>query len=292
MAKYLDPKNDLTFKLIFGEHPDLLINFLNAMMPFAPDNLITEIEYLPSEQVPDNPGKKNSIVDVKCRDKSKRVFIIEMQMLWTDDFTNRLVFNAGKAYVRQLDKGGSFHLLHPVYTLALLDENFDEKTEEFYHHYQIVNRDNTEEVIEGLEFVLVELKKFKLDKWQDRKIASLWMRFLREVNEDMRVLPEELANNKAISKAAELCEEAGFTPEQLAAYEAYWDIISTERTIREGSLARGEALGRAAERAEIQENLVVKSHQKGLSIELISSISGLTPEQVIEILKLHGLYSP
>ena len=32
MALYLDPKNDLTFKRIFGEHPDLLIDFLNALM--------------------------------------------------------------------------------------------------------------------------------------------------------------------------------------------------------------------------------------------------------------------
>jgi predicted transposase/invertase (TIGR01784 family) len=83
MARYLDPKNDLTFKRIFGEHPDLLIGFLNALMPFSTDRQIKEIEYLPTEQVPDIIGKKNFIVDVKCKDKSGQVFIIEMQMLWT-----------------------------------------------------------------------------------------------------------------------------------------------------------------------------------------------------------------
>jgi hypothetical protein len=104
MARYLDPRNDLTFKRIFGEHPDLLIGFLNAVMPLSPEHLIKEIEYLPAEQVPDIPGKKYSIVDVKCKDKSGRIFIVEMQMLWTSDFMNRMVFNASKAYVRQLDK--------------------------------------------------------------------------------------------------------------------------------------------------------------------------------------------
>ena len=49
MARYLDPKNGLTFKRIFGEHPVLLIHFLNAVMPFAPDRQIVEIEYLPAE---------------------------------------------------------------------------------------------------------------------------------------------------------------------------------------------------------------------------------------------------
>ncbi|MDR2680550.1 MAG: hypothetical protein LBC47_07050 [Tannerella sp.] len=37
MARYLDPKNDLIFKRIFGEHPRLLVSFLNALMPLAPD---------------------------------------------------------------------------------------------------------------------------------------------------------------------------------------------------------------------------------------------------------------
>ena len=35
MAKlYLDPKADLTFKRVFGEHLDLVISLLNALLPF------------------------------------------------------------------------------------------------------------------------------------------------------------------------------------------------------------------------------------------------------------------
>lgn len=30
MSRYLDPKADVVFKRIFGEHPHLLKNFLNA----------------------------------------------------------------------------------------------------------------------------------------------------------------------------------------------------------------------------------------------------------------------
>ena len=32
--RYLDPKADLTFKKVFGEHPDLVISLLNALLPF------------------------------------------------------------------------------------------------------------------------------------------------------------------------------------------------------------------------------------------------------------------
>jgi hypothetical protein len=97
MARYLNPTADLTFKRIFAEHPHLLINFLNSVMPFENGRYITDIDYLPTEMVPDNPGKKFSIVDVRCKDNFKRHFIVEMQGSWYEAFMNRIVFNAGKA---------------------------------------------------------------------------------------------------------------------------------------------------------------------------------------------------
>ena len=76
--RYLDPKADLTFKHVFGEHPDLVISLLNALLPLNPRHEIREIEYLPAELVPENPLRKNSIVDVRCRDAEGRQFIVEM----------------------------------------------------------------------------------------------------------------------------------------------------------------------------------------------------------------------
>ena len=34
-GKYLNPKADLTFKLVFGDHKDLAMSFLNALLPLA-----------------------------------------------------------------------------------------------------------------------------------------------------------------------------------------------------------------------------------------------------------------
>nr|WP_167332536.1 hypothetical protein [Bacteroides timonensis] len=31
--RYLNPKADLTFKHVFGEHPDLVMSLLNALLP-------------------------------------------------------------------------------------------------------------------------------------------------------------------------------------------------------------------------------------------------------------------
>ena len=81
MSRYLDPKADVVFKKIFGDHPALLISFLNAVLPLASDNIIIEIEYLATEQIPEIPEFKRTIADVKCKDSQGRAFIVEMQKI-------------------------------------------------------------------------------------------------------------------------------------------------------------------------------------------------------------------
>ena len=45
--RYLDPKADLTFNRVFGEHPDLVMSLLNALLPLDAGQEVAEIEYLP-----------------------------------------------------------------------------------------------------------------------------------------------------------------------------------------------------------------------------------------------------
>ncbi|MDR0412486.1 MAG: Rpn family recombination-promoting nuclease/putative transposase [Dysgonamonadaceae bacterium] len=325
MARYLDPRNDLTFKRIFGEHPRLLVSFLNALMPLAPDRFIESIEYLPPEQVPETPLKKNSIVDVRCIDNYKRQFIVEMQMLWSEFFNRRMVFNASKAYVRQLNKNEGYDLLHPVYGLGIINDVFDRKTPEYYHHYQTINRNNTEEVIEGLEFVLVELPKFKAQKPADRKMSVLWLRFLSEVGDPGQSVSPDLLENEEIHEALTLCEEGAFTAEEMAWYEQYWDYIRVEKGLADTAKAEGLAEGRvegrveglakglaegraeglakgrveglaegrvegrveglAKGRAEGLEQTVLAAYENKFSIEQIRLFSGLDEDAIFEILK-------
>ena len=48
--KYLDPKADLTFKKIFGNHPDRLKTLLNTLQSLNEDELIRQQQYLPTTE--------------------------------------------------------------------------------------------------------------------------------------------------------------------------------------------------------------------------------------------------
>lgn len=282
--RYLNPKADLTFKRVFGEHPDLVKSFLNALLPLEPEENITDIEYLPSEMVPENPLRKNSIVDVRCKDNKGRYFIVEMQMIWSPEFKQRVLFNASKAYVRQMDSGEKYDLLQPVYSLNLVNDIFEPELEEYYHYYRLVHMQYSERVINGLQLVFVELPKFTPHTYSEKKMQILWLRYLTEIDEKTREVPEELLENPEIKKAVTVLEESAFTPEQLLGYEKFWDIISVEKTLVSSAERKGKEEGKkeGIEEGKKEEKLLIASNAKkqGLSPDMISSLTGLSIEEI------------
>lgn len=278
----------MTFKRIFGEHPDLVMSLLNALLPFKEGEEITEIEYLPSDLVPENPLRKYSIVDVRCRDKQGRQFLVEMQMLWSPEFHQRVLFNASKAYVRQLEKGEQYELLQPVYSLNLVNEVFESTLEGYYHHYSLVHVEHSDRVIDGLQLIFVELPKFTPHTFSEKKMHVLWLRFLTEIGEKTRQVPEELASVPEISKALTVLEESAFNDGEMYAYEKFWDGVSVEKTlyysgiregIREGKregLAEGEAKGKQESMRQVASAL----KRKGMDIPSIMECTGLDEKTI------------
>lgn len=278
--RYLDPKADLTFKRVFGEHPDLVMSLLNALLPISEEEEITDIEYLPAEMVPDNPLRKNSIVDVRCKDKKGRQFIVEMQMIWSPEFKQRVLFNASKAYVRQISVGEEYELLQPVYSLNLVNEVFEPELEGYYHHYRMLHVENTDKVINGLELIFVELPKFNPHTYSEKKMQVLWLRYLTEINERTREVPPELLANPEVKKAVTALEESAFTEAQLLGYEKFWDIISVEKTLYNSAERKGMAAGLAKGKAEEQHLIAANMKKQGISVVIISQCTGLTIEEI------------
>ena len=297
MAKYLDPKADLTFKKIFGEHKNLVISLLNALLPLKDDERVESIEYWPAEKIPDRTeAEKYSIVDVCCKDNKKREFIVEMQMTWTESFKKRVLLNASKAYVAQTNKGMAYQNLQPVYALNFVNATFLDDVEDYYHYYHLVHDKYTDQVIDGLHLIFIELPKFKPTTFSEKKMQVLWLRFLTEINENTKEVPTELLENAEVNEALEIVEIAAYTPEEMRAYDKFWDAISTRKTElldyelkyerklkqAEARIEQAEAKIEQAEAKLRQKDIdaVRKMKAKGYAAEDIVEITGLTTEEI------------
>lgn len=288
MAKYLNPKSDLTFKKVFGEHKDLLISFLNALLPLQPGTEIVDLEYLKDEIVPTNPTKKDSVVDVRCKERAGRQFIVEMQMYWTDAFMKRALLNTCKAYSQPAERGMNYADLKPIYTLSLVNDiAFPELEEDFYHEYVPTNRNHTDHTIDDFDMIFIELPKFRPEKIRDKKMAVLWLRFLTEINEHTHEAPEELMSDSFVNKALSLLEESAYTDAELRAIDKYWDMVSREVTMVNSALSQGRAEGRAEGLAEGERKQALDTARQmkkdGLPLETIVKYTHLSEKDIAEL---------
>jgi len=293
MGKYLDPRADLTFKKVFGEHRNLVISLLNALLPLEDDERVESIEYWPADQIPERTeAEKYSIVDVCCKDNKQREFIVEMQMTWTESFKKRVLLNASKAYVAQTNKGMEYKNLQPVYALNFVNASFMKDVDDYYHYYHLVHDKYTDKVIDGLHLVFVELPKFKAQNLSEKKMQVLWLRFLTEINDKTQEAPAELLENAEVSEALEILERAAFTDAEMRAYDKFWDSVSSLRTIEgdwadklkkaEAKAEKAEAKAEEAEARLKQKDVDTARRMKEINIatDVISQVTGLSNAEI------------
>lgn len=279
---YLDPKADLTFKKIFAKHPDLLISLLNSLLPLSDKEQIVEIKYLPNELVPELYGRKNTIVDVLCQDVSGRKFCVEMQMEWSNAFMQRVLFNASKLYVSQLQKAEEYETLKPVYSLNLVNEIIEKNMPDcFIHNYRIVHDKDTKKVIKGLHFTFIELPKFTPHTFLEKRMSVLWLRFLTEIDSDTKEVPADLLESPEISKALEEVKVSSFTDAELRTYDKFWDTIRTEKTLLKDKYEKGMEKGAIDEKIATAQRLLAM----GLTVDQLAAATQLTLEHIEKLKK-------
>ena len=270
------------------------------MLPLEEGNKVESIEYWPAEKIPERTEvEKYSIVDVCCKDKNNREFIVEMQMSWTEAFKKRVLLNASKAYVAQSIKGMNYEALQPVYALNFVNEIFQHDVDDFYHYYHLVHDKYTDQIIDGLHLIFVELPKFKPTTFSERKMQVLWLRFLTEIDENTQEVPAELLENAEVSEALEIVERAAFTDEEMRSYNKFWDNVSVQKTLESAWKAKAEQAEAKAEQAEAKaeqaeakaEQAEAKAKQEkleaarslkenGVPVDIIAKSLGLMPEEI------------
>ena len=228
--KYLDPKADLTFKKIFGNHPARLISLLNALLPLSDEEQIHEIKYLPTELVPENNSYRYAIANILCTDTKGNKLCVVIRMEWSNFFEQRVQFLTSGLYVDPVIKQVKYFAQYPTYSLNLINDTFKYDTPDFIHNYRIVHDKDSNKVIKGLHFTFIELPKFTPHSIADKRMMVLWLRFLTEINSNTKEIPSDLLNDPEIGKAVEELEISGFTDAELRAYDKFWDSVSVERT--------------------------------------------------------------
>ena len=274
-GKFLDPKNDIAFKKIFGseKNKDILIHFLNDMLSFKHKKPIQDVTFLKTHQDPDIYIKKESIVDVLCQDEDGNKYVVEMQVAEHDGFIKRAQYYAAKAYIAEMKRGDpSYENLKEVIFLSIADFVLFPDKEAYKSDHIILDNETYENDLKDFSFTFLELPKFKLEKHELKTMTEKWAYYFKNAPTTMEEdLIEIFKDDPAICHAYEELNRFHWTDEELQFYESDIKRIRDNNAVRiaqqkkikrqlEESMEKGLEKGRS----EGMEKGIEKGMKKGM----------------------------
>jgi predicted transposase/invertase (TIGR01784 family) len=274
--RFLNPKTDFAFKKIFGSETsrDILLSFLNAVLNLEHPYLIKEVAILDPYLAPKITGMKDTYLDVRVKDEGGRSYIIEMQVLNVAGFEKRVLYNACKAYVNQIQKGDEYTGPCEVIAITITDFIMFAELEGVQNRFRLRAEENPEIYHSDLELIFIELPKFTKTEEELSNTYDKWLYFLKKAR-DLTAIPAKLSDELAIVHAFEIANKAGLTEEELENQERREIYIQDQRGAlqlaeQRGEL-RGEEKGRLEGKLEVARNLL----QKGMSREEVAQVAGV-----------------
>lgn len=279
MRHAIDPKIDCVFKALLGaEHNRaLLVHFLNAILGAELPAPIVAVDILNPYNEREFVSDKLSIVDVKARDGTGRLYQIEIQLLDFPDLRARILYTWADIYQAQLRRGDNYDRLEPVYSIWLLGETLLPERPGYAHDYRL--RDAEGHVLFNHGGIwLLELSKFDAPEVETEQ--QRWLKFFKDgARLDGDALPEWMQTMEMRQAMSTLKHFS----EQERAYHAYQARVTYLRDQR--SLQRHLAQLRNAvqqeqaaleqERAAKEQALAAKEQALAANDEALAEIERL-----------------
>jgi hypothetical protein len=303
---------DYALKTVFRDKAnfDILSGFVSELLC----RKVTVLELIDSEGNPLGPDGKTNRLDIKAKFDDGEFAVFEFQYNKIRDFLGKAVFNASRAVVEQVKEGDKFDFMK-VYSINISYFNMGAKKEYVFrgrlNELTGIHCKETMPFSQSIhskipphyfhpEYYLILPNMFdeKILKKTNRRKPGMfdqWMYVLKTST----VKSEFTA--AGIQEAGERLDEMKMTPEERAAYKE--DQYNSWR--RDGELhaatmdahdegeaiglvkgeaigiQKGEAIGIQKEKTETIANL----HKAGHSIETMSIATGLSQQEVTEIIK-------
>ena len=248
------------------------------------------------------PETKEILLEVLA--DGKETVIIELQYTDHHDYFQRILFGVSKAINDYMFKGFKYHQVRKVYSVSIIYFDLGRGDDYVYHGSTIFKGMHTNNVLElSPQLKYIYSKNFpselypeyyiiKVENFNKVAVETLdqWIHYFK-TNEI-----KDSFNAKGMDIAKQILDYDKLSPEEKAEHDNAEKVKRIRESEVETKYTYGFLDGRTEGRAELlaevetkREQKVIEAHKKGHSIELIAEFTDLTPDQIAQILKQHGL---
>jgi predicted transposase/invertase (TIGR01784 family) len=203
----IDPKVDYAFQYLLGREStkSILIDVLNIVLNPPPGHEIVGIELLNPLNLQEALDDKLSILDIKARDQSGRLFNVEMQMLAQAHYAKRVVYYSARVHKDQLKEGQNYGLICQTISINFLNHVLFPKVSDHHLCFHLLEDTHHFQMTDDLEFHNLELPKFKKRLDELKTGLDIWLYFLRNAEKiDPAALPAVLRHPTIVRAIEEL----------------------------------------------------------------------------------------
>jgi len=283
---FIDLMTDFGFKRVFGQEAgkECLLHFVNCLIP---DHEITDLEYLPTENLPESEEQRWAYFDLYCQTADGTQLIIEIQRAKQAYFVDRCLFYASHALRKAKNKGKWDYRLPKLYCIALLSFTLEPKDKARLIHRVALRDQQTKALFyDKLNFIYVQLPAF------DKILSNLenpldkWLFLIKNVHR-LEETPAEMQQQPFLT-LFERSQRAKMTDQEYINYIAsmkrrldYQNTIDYAR--QEGidhglvqGLAQGLEKGEKAGRSKEQINIARKLLAEGCELDMVHRVTGVS----------------
>jgi predicted transposase/invertase (TIGR01784 family) len=280
----------------------VLEGFLSVLL----NDSIKIVNIKDSESNRENAGDKFNRVDIFVEDRHGELMIIEIQNSYEADYYLRMLYGVSKAIAEHAIKGDRYHKVRKVYHINILYFSLGEgddyvycggtefkglhtgktlhltsKQKEFFAERERQNVKTVRDLYPEYHILCVEdfdnHAKDSLDEW---------IYYLKNTE-----IPDSFTA-KGLPEARSQWQYDNLSEQEKIDYDHHLKQTRYEQNAIEDATEKGIAIGLEKGRAEIRaelEKVVINSRWAGLNVETISTITGLTNDEIITILKSENL---
>ena len=254
-----------------------------------------------SEGTPTDKEDKSNKVDILVEADDRELVIIELQYDSVAEYYHRMLYGVSKAITDHMYRGDPYSNVRKVYSVNIV--YFELGGDDYVYHgftnFRGLHTNNelqltvAQQQLYGKTIVgeiCPEYFIIKVRGFDDiaKNTLDQWIYYLK----NNRI--EDHFTAQGLDKAKEVLLFDNLTEDEKEQYlRAIDNKLLSDGAIRT-ALFEGEMKG--LEKGEViglekgLEKVAINGHLAGYTVEAISTITGLTPEQIIEILKRHNLY--
>ena len=278
------PTNDYVFKKIFGQvgNENITKDFLSTILDKTIESVNLEGNTILEKDLFD---EKIGILDIKAKLDNQVLCDIEMQVVNHRNIEKRILFYWSKLYSSTIKSGKNYDKLNKTICILIANYELSNLKEILKGHteWKIREKDFKNTVLtDMLEIHIIELPKIqklmqKGSFFKEDADFFVWTKFLLMPNE---LGVNEMSDNNAVKKAKEELDKIQNDEYEQRLAELRLKHILDTNSIESYGYEKGLAEGEAKGKIETQKEIAKKLIEKGIPLENISEITGLSKEEL------------